>query len=132
MAAWLLEDEGQAVSTVVSGRVGDAITQMTSFACERKDSGGIDVKVSTERHERSDSLRPFRHQHPGNINVTQACARHERVVKMLIGGVIIGERRCDATLCPSCRSLLDAGFGDEQDTATGAACVQCRGQAGYA
>jgi GNAT superfamily N-acetyltransferase len=35
MAAWLLEDEGQAVSTVVSGRVGDAITLWCMATPER-------------------------------------------------------------------------------------------------
>jgi GNAT superfamily N-acetyltransferase len=35
MAAWLLEDEGQAVSTVVCGRVGDAITLWCMATPER-------------------------------------------------------------------------------------------------
>ncbi len=86
------------------------------------------VKGSTPGDQRTHRVRAFGDECTHGVDVTQPCTRDERVLQMLLGRVIVRERRGDAALRPSRRALLHLAFRDEDDPTTGTPNLKRGGQ----
>ena len=108
--------------------MGDAIAMVSALASQSDGSGGIQVKVGTEANEIADAVGALGDERLHRIDIAQTGARDEGVVQMLLGGVVVRERRGDAALRPPGGSLLDATLRHKQDSAAGAAGMECGGE----
>ena len=92
---------------------------------------GSRSKAAPERDELAQPGRALGAQHAHGVDVAQPDAGDERVLQVVLGGVLRAERGGDAALRPARGAVVDEHLGDEQDAAR-AGGVQRGGQPGDA
>ncbi|PKV87071.1 hypothetical protein BX283_4662 [Streptomyces sp. TLI_146] len=116
----------------VAARVGDAAAVVAALAGQRDGAGVVGVEVGAGGDQPPHRVRALGDQQAHRVLVTQARARHQRVVQVLCGGVALAEGRRDAALRPARRAVVEPRLGHHHGGEPGGGAAQGRGQARHA
>ncbi|GMA35155.1 hypothetical protein GCM10025876_13590 [Demequina litorisediminis] len=92
----------------------DAVAVVAALARQGDAAIGPRVEVRAAGDEVPDPVRPLRHEGPHRLGRTQARARDERVLEVLLRRVLRVERRGDAALCPHRGAGAQDALGDDE------------------
>ncbi|OAH11423.1 hypothetical protein STSP_53730 [Streptomyces jeddahensis] len=117
----------------VAARVCDTAAVVAALAGEL-DVAGLRgrVEVGAGVDEAPDRVGALGDEDAHGLLVAQSCARDERVLEVLLGGVPVAEGGRDAALRPARGAVVQPGLGDHDGLQARRLAAQCRGQSGHA